>query len=722
MNPPAPTRRSSPSRHLLFARTREALAAAATRAVLEALPAIASQMAQLGLRETAQPVGRALGDAAEILERDAVGRAARAADGVSQRALHVLESLRLRPEGSGGLDLSTSDGLGPREIAEALAMAIREEFEGTGHRYEEYAQRVGSLVDARWRDDALNPLGAGVLASAAVSAIADVAETEPVRFALRRAACDHLPAPLARAIAEADRILQQAAADESTALAPQPVSSAEARAPTPDGARVSPALHRPIPELRVLAPLGEIEADAVTFAHSRGLMPYTREARSRFFSEARRGLKGSDASAAQLAVLDVVAAMFDYVIDDRQLPEPAKPLVWRLQQPVLALSVLDARYLADEVHSLRRLVEHIGAIAIAFAEDIVRGSELHRRLDSAVSAIERVTSTLLSRADTMARQVDREFSKTAEAVAELVERVARERQALEAAPDRRNRRDYSRRPGPEHERQVTDRIRGLLDQRLSGRRIPESVQDFLNGVWLRYLRTAAMRNGEQSGEFGIAVQVVDDLVWSLDTDARPGRQELASRIPPLIGLITRGLQEIGAREEDFAAFFDELFLIHLRRMRPVPVVVAAATAPVQPAWSAGRPVAGEAAATADIELATLEVAGSGAAQSDGDAADPSLPSVLSSLDLDDLDPHAVRLPLEPSEAIRRLERGTWIDLAEGGSRDGQLKVVWINRRGSLSLLVRRRDRRAISMRIEELARRFERGQAALLGRTPGDSG
>src|SRR5690606_9228916 len=69
-------------------------------------------------------------------------------------------------------------------------------------------------------------------------------------------------------------------------------------------------------------------------------------------------------------------------------------------------------------------------------------------------------------------------------------------------------------------------------------------------------------------EFRVSLQVVDDLLWSLDEgDERRSRRELAQRIPPLIRLMTQGVREIGAKDEEFKSFFDELFLIHLRRMQ-----------------------------------------------------------------------------------------------------------------------------------------------------------
>src|SRR5690606_14726673 len=259
---------------------------------------------------------------------------------------------------------------------------------------------------------------------------------------------------------------------------------------------------------------------------------------------------------------------------------------------------------------------------------------------------------LQTRSSVIARQVEREYARAAQHVGQLIERVARERQSLEAAPDRRNRRDYSRRPGPDRERLATERIRELIEKRLVGSEVPESVREFLQNVWLRHLRTAALRSGEESTDFRVAMQVVDDLVWSLDSRDGGSRRELAERIPPLIRLIGQGGNEIGAKDDEYRAFFDELFLIHLRRMQRKRGRRDTAGAPVS-----GRPVASRPADTAPAGARTVPRDTQPAPdESAPESADRRLLEILGSLDLEDLAPTPRRLPLHGGEAFTRLGR------------------------------------------------------------------
>jgi hypothetical protein len=318
--------------------------------------------------------------------------------------------------------------------------------------------------------------------------------------------------------------------------------------------------------LPTLQPVVEIERDAVAFAHSVGVLPYSRESRRYYFGNARKRLSDSGLPKGQLAAVDVVSALFDYVVDDKRLPESAKPLFWRLQQPSLALTLLDSSYLADEPRSLRRLIENFGAIVTAFPDDVSRGSELFRRLETVIRAVEIVASSLQTRSAVMSRQVDLEFGKAANSITQLIDRVVRERQALEQTPDRRNRRDFGRRPTRAQEQSVTEKLKKLIDERIGQHDVPESAREFITQVWMRHLRTSVLRDGEDSQQYKLSLAVVDDLLWSLDNTKR-SKTKLATKIPPLIRLLTQGMREIGAKDDEYKPFFDEIFLMHLRKMQ-----------------------------------------------------------------------------------------------------------------------------------------------------------
>ena len=108
--------------------------------------------------------------------------------------------------------------------------------------------------------------------------------------------------------------------------------------------------------------------------------------------------------------------------------------------------------------------------------------------------------------------------------------------------------------------------------------MPESVAEFLKGVWLRHLRTAVLRDGEESAGYQAALKVVDDLLWTIDGEGqRRSRSELAQRIPEMLKILTQGISDIGARAGRLPAV--------LRRDVPDPPAADAEAPEVRPTAS-----------------------------------------------------------------------------------------------------------------------------------------
>jgi len=96
------------------------------------------------------------------------------------------------------------------------------------------------------------------------------------------------------------------------------------------------------------------------------------------------------------------------------------------------------------------------------------------------------------------------------------------------------------------------------------------------------------------------------------------------------------------------------------------------------------------------------------------SADERLLTVLNSLDLNDFPGLPTRMSISAEDAMARLRRGDWIEVLGREGRTQQFKVAWINSRRTVLLLVRRPDRRALSLRMDELRERFANHKAVLI--------
>ncbi len=808
---------TDPERFALFADTRERIGQAFVRELTEAIIALADTIDRPTDPHAAETLACDAATAAAMLREQAPTRARRGLSSLNDLTFRLLElnQTQTRADDSSLLSLLPGRSIDLQILADELAHAIRDLL---GPAYAGWLGRVDALTRVA-ATETRAPFGAGTLAAAAIEGLDSLCSDRALRPAMRIAVLEQLAPRLARVLLDADQWLamrlgqaappallvrppmagsgasQQASglpqADANltvTAAEPSP-RAAEAMPFEPPPARplgltdslayhldlaeslgwspVASSVPQPPPLVRasVLARPDEFEQDAVKFARAHQVEPFGRQARQLFFAQPRRRMLQLGASPGQVAALDLVAGLFDYVCEDRRLPAAARPLMWRLQQPVAALATLDIAFLGDDTRSVRKMVESIAALAVAHSDEVARHGEAYRRLETSVRAIEVIAHALQTRSAVLSDRIRHEYRRAEQGVGTLVSRLARERDLLDVPPDRRNRRNLSRRPSRETERAVTHKLEVMLRERLARCDVPEPVQEFLQAVWLRHLRTSLLRDGEDSPSFKLAMQVVDDLLWSLDASG-PGlsRRQLAQRIPPLIRTLTQGVTAIGARQEEYQPFLDALFLMHLRKMQKMPrdaqsdsqraddltaqVPSAESVWPTthvmpepfeamdeagaggldQPVTHA-RPTGSterrsqETAASAtdawDASAPTVLVPEASNAPSEGDARpavvhDEQLSSLLAAIDLNDLPQAPRRLALRPDESVDSLRVGDWLEMDGRGGELQQVKVAWINPARTVLLLVRRDDRRVISLRASELHQRFAQHKAVLI--------
>ncbi|MGH8771260.1 MAG: DUF1631 family protein, partial [Burkholderiales bacterium] len=67
--------------------------------------------------------------------------------------------------------------------------------------------------------------------------------------------------------------------------------------------------------------------------------------------------------------LDIVAMLFDYILDDKDIPTAMKALIARLQIPVLKVAMLDKKFFAKKSHPARRLLDQLAYAAIGWSQE-----------------------------------------------------------------------------------------------------------------------------------------------------------------------------------------------------------------------------------------------------------------------------------------------------------------------------------------------------------------
>lgn len=598
----------------LYPRLHEQLADRFGGVVLTLLSAIADALLMHASDGLEANVAAKLSDTARRLREEASVRAEIALErfvGLDLNTLQEEHSLPVTITDLGAPEPGSEIGLLEQILARELANAIRSAFGGG---YLHYLRRLETLSGASLRDDQ-HPLGARAVSLALILSLEPFTHLQPISLHLRPILLAQAPLPLGQLLQDCDHSLREAgilpqdpaaslmltsdgriqSPGEAAALSPQD-EAYTGIFPTEElqSSFLQHASHQVLNDIRASAvmaanPLStrhsrlsahrnatrlpqveEIERDAVAFAQQHHMVPFSQAARIRFFQQIRQQIVAAGGDTAVLAVIDLVSTLFDYATGDRRLPEGARILLWRLQVPVITLASLDAGYLSDDSRSVRRLIEQLVAISVSYPDEMRPDKALYQRLQTIVRAVEIVAHAFHVRSQVLTAQVDHEYQRATNGMRRLLSSLSRSRRCSGREPrQRRNRRDFDHRPSAARERTVSEDIRRLLDHRLGGNRIPASVRTFLYDVWLRHLRTAVLRDGADSQSYRLALKVVDDLLWTLGQEgADPrARTELVQSIPPMLNMLTVGIREVGARPENFRTFFDEIFIVHLRRMQ-----------------------------------------------------------------------------------------------------------------------------------------------------------
>ena len=434
--------------------------------------------------------------------------------------------------------------------------------------------------------------------------------------------------------------------------------------------------------------LGAIEPAAV----AAGTVNVIRDIRQ---TAAAQGVGGTDAM-----IIDVVAMLFDYILDDDDIPDPMKAQIGRLQIPVLKVAMLDHAFFNRKSHPARRLLNALADAAATWDGEADGG--LQRQIEAVVQRV------LVEFEDDIAL-----FDELAEDFEDFLERERRRAAEAEARSARLL-------DNKERLRLAKQAVKAEVEARCSRHELPRFVREFLVSYWQNLLLITRVKEGEDSLEWKRVLQTMDNLIWSVQPKQPPERERLVRMLPGLLGALREGMTLISMREDDFQGFLTRLADRHAEVVNR-----AAARAATE----------AEPAAVDDDPLAESPLLGGGASGEDvapveenREITTATLHRLIREEDLGDIEVEEITLgeddtgPVQEEDAYlemaRRLEQGTWIEFRddEGGSH--RAKLTWISPISGNYLFTNRQGHKSADMTLQGLAAEFRRGSARIIEDVP----
>ncbi|WAC73604.1 DUF1631 family protein [Roseateles sp. SL47] len=243
----------------------------------------------------------------------------------------------------------------------------------------------------------------------------------------------------------------------------------------------------------------------------------------------KSALKQAADTPAERATIELVALLFQAILQEERIPPSLRVWFARLQMPVLRVAIGEPDFFAAEDHPARRLIDRMGACVMGFsasAADI--GDALEREIKRVVQVVEaypdtgrRVFQTVLTEFEKFLDhyfQQENEVSRKGVSLAQQVEQ--RETLAI----------------------QYTIELRKMLSE------VPvqDGVRDFLFQIWADVLAVTGVRYGPHADQTKLMKRAAADLIWSASAKvSREDRAEVIRRLPPLLKTLRDGMGHAG---------------------------------------------------------------------------------------------------------------------------------------------------------------------------------
>jgi hypothetical protein len=247
-------------------------------------------------------------------------------------------------------------------------------------------------------------------------------------------------------------------------------------------------------------------------------------------------------------VINLVSMLFEFILDDRSLPDSLKALIARMQIPMLKVAVLDKTFFSRGSHPARRLLNDIASAALGWSD------QDHAQRDTLYQKIEYVVQRLLH------DFVD-DPSIFSELLAEFLAFTGDERRCSDLLEQRTRDAEEGSAKAELARRQVEQ----ALNERLLGKTLPQVVVRLLQEAWSRVLMLTCLKHGIESPEWSCALTTMDDLVWSVEPHEDPeARLSLLELVPGLLKSLREGMAS--AAFDPFATneFFGQLEALHVQ--------------------------------------------------------------------------------------------------------------------------------------------------------------
>ncbi|WP_341937757.1 DUF1631 domain-containing protein [Marinimicrobium sp. C2-29] len=421
-------------------------------------------------------------------------------------------------------------------------------------------------------------------------------------------------------------------------------------------------------------------------------------------------------------VINLVSMMFEFILDDRNLADPMKALLGRLQIPLVKVAIADKTFFSKGGHPARRLLNELAMSALGWQDT----GEENRRKDTLYQKIEQIVQRILS-----------DF----ESDVGIFDQMLLEFRSYQEKERRRAKILEQRTLDAEDGKAKSERARAEVDRALArlteGRDLAPAADQLLREAWSKVLFIICLKQGADSDDWHRAIGTAERLVWSATAPMdRDNRQKLLKLVPELLPRLRSGLESIAYNPYDMTQLFKQLERLHLSRLRGQSATEAKTAPPASTDASASeKPEAISAAPEAPVSEAPESTSSENAGQR-AEAPAPSAPEANAAADAQDqstaestpesavenkVESEAESTAEEPLSAsdphvalVSNLTQGSWFEMQDSAGQMYRCRLAAMIKPTGKYIFVNRSGMKVAEETRDGLARALKSGRLRIL--------
>ncbi|WP_299599641.1 DUF1631 domain-containing protein [uncultured Microbulbifer sp.] len=247
-------------------------------------------------------------------------------------------------------------------------------------------------------------------------------------------------------------------------------------------------------------------------------------------------------------IIKLVEMLFSFILEDRNLAEPIKSQLGRLQLPLLKVAIADKSFFSKGGHPARKLLNELADAATGWqAKDNYQSDPLFKKISEVVARV-------LAEFD----QDINIFSTLLESFREFILRERKRAEKLE-------RRIVDEADGKAKTQAARARVSAVMDALMAERDLPPVVSEWLEKVWSNMLFLTCIKEGTDSESWNRDVRTARDLVWSVHAPMPDSRKQLLGLLPALQERLKAGVEAVSLNTFDARRMFTGLKEVYRER-------------------------------------------------------------------------------------------------------------------------------------------------------------